>query len=244
MNALILAAGYGTRMREIAGDLPKPLLPVGGQAVIDYLLDQLATLDDLEGIFVITNDLHHEQFAEWAPCAGCTGLRLLNDGTRANEDRLGAIGDLQFAIEQAQLDDDLLVAGGDNIFRFRIAQLVDFFHAKAADVIAVLRERRHERLGRSSTLRLDDAGRVTAFAEKAPEPLSDLICPPLYVFRRETLPLVKGYLDGGHSADAPGHFIEWLHRQTTVCGLLMPDGRYDIGSPESYREACEALGDP
>lgn len=243
MKALILAAGYGTRMREIAGGLPKPLLPVGGQPVIDYLFDQLATIDALDQAIVVTNALYHEQFAQWASCACCAGIRLLNDGTRSNEERLGAIGDLQFAIEAAGLDDDLLVAGGDNIFRFRIALLVDFAREKGADAIAVLRESRHERLGRSSTLRLDETGRVIAFAEKAPEPLSDLICPPLYVFGRETLPRVRQYLDGGHSPDAPGHFIEWLYRKTPVFGLLMPDGRYDIGSPESYREACDALGD-
>jgi glucose-1-phosphate thymidylyltransferase len=243
MKALVLAAGYGTRMQHVAGGLPKPLLPVGGQPVIDYLFDQLATLDGLTGAVVVTNDLHYEHFARWSQCSCCTGIRVLNDGTRSNEERRGAIGDLQFAIESDGLDEDLLVAGGDNIFRFRIAELVAFFYEKGADTIAVLQEGRTERLGRSSTLRLDATGRVTAFAEKAAEPLSDLICPPLYIFRRETLPLVREYLDGGYAPDAPGHFIEWLHRRAPVYGLLMPDGRYDIGSPESYREACEALGD-
>ncbi|MBM3476558.1 MAG: nucleotidyltransferase family protein [Armatimonadetes bacterium] len=243
MKALILAAGYGTRMQALIGDCAKPLLPVGGQPVIDYLFDQLATIDGLEGVVVVTNALHQEQFAKWSACTCCEGVQLLSDGSRSNDERLGAIGDLQFAVEAAALDDDLLVAGGDNIFRFQIGLLVDFFHEKQADAIAVVREKRPERLGRSSTLRLNDEGRVIAFAEKASEPLSNLICPPLYLFRRETLPLVKRYLDGGYSPDAPGHFIEWLYRQTPVYGMLMPDGRYDIGSPESYREACQALGD-
>ena len=243
MKALILAAGYGTRMQALIGDCAKPLLPVGGQPVIDYLFDQLATIDELEEVVVVTNALHQGQFAKWSACTCCEGVQLLSDGTRSNDERLGAIGDLQFAIEKAELDGDLLVAGGDNIFRFQIALLVELFHEKQADAIAVLREKRPERLGRSSTLRLNSEGRVVAFAEKASEPLSNLICPPLYIFRRETLPLVKRYLDGGNSPDAPGHFIEWLHRQTPVYGMLMPDGRYDIGSPESYREACQALGD-
>ncbi|MBM3499249.1 MAG: nucleotidyltransferase family protein [Armatimonadetes bacterium] len=243
MKALVLAAGYGTRMQHVGGGLPKPLLPVGGQPVIDYLFDQLAALDGLDEALVVTNDLHYEQFAQWSSCACCTGIRLLNDGTRCNEERRGAVGDLQFAIESAALDDDLLVAGGDNIFRFQIASLVTFFREKGADVIAVLHESRPERLVRSSTLRLDEVGRVTAFAEKAPTPLSDLICPPLYIFRRETLPRVQEYLTTGGSSDAPGHFIEWLHRETTVYGFLAPEGRFDIGSPESYREACELLGD-
>jgi glucose-1-phosphate thymidylyltransferase len=151
---------------------------------------------------------------------------------------------MQFALREARLEGvDLLVAGADNIFRFAIGSLVDFFHERRADAVAVVREGRPERLTRSSTLRLDGDGRVVAFAEKAPEPLSDLTCPPLYVFRQETLPLIGDYLAAGHPPDAPGHFIAWLHQRVPVYGLLMPAGRLDIGSPESYREACEALAD-
>jgi len=192
-------------------------------------------VDGLEGAVVVTNALYYPQFARWSQSVACGPVGVVNDGTSSNEERLGAIGDLQLAIEQAGLDDDLLVAGGDNIFRFCVASLADFFREKQADAIAVLREPREERLGRSSTLRLAEDGRVLAFAEKAPTPLSDLICPPLYIFRRETLPLVGQYLATGHPPDAPGHFIEWLHKQTPVYGMLMPGVRYDIGSPESYR---------
>jgi len=243
MNALVLAAGYGTRMASVARELPKPLLPVGGQPVVEYLFDQLATIDGLARAILVTNNLHYDQFVQWARSGCCQRPEVLRDGTWSNDERLGAIGDLQFAIERAHIDDDLLVAGADNIFRFRIDSLVEFFLEKRADVIAVVRETRLDRLSRSSTLRLNKQGRVTAFAEKAADPLSNLICPPLYLFRRQTLPLVKQYLDAGQPPDAPGHFIEWLHRQVPVYGRLMPKGRHDIGSPETYREACEALGE-
>lgn len=243
MNALVLAAGYGTRIREVAGNLPKPLLPVGGQTVLDYLFDQFATIDELDRIVIVTNDLYFAQFKEWSAGLCCTNVEVLNDGTRCNEERRGAIGDMQFAIEKAHLDDDLLVSGGDNIFRFQIGLLVDHFRKKRADVVAVIRETRPECLARSSTLRLDEEGRVVNFVEKGAIPLSDLTCPPLYIFRRQTLSLVAKYLEGGHSPDAPGSFLEWLHRRVPVYGMLMPGGRYDIGNPESYREACRALSD-
>ncbi|MGQ9729834.1 MAG: nucleotidyltransferase family protein [Candidatus Zipacnadales bacterium] len=244
MNALALAAGYGTRMASVAKGRPKPLLEVGGQAVIEYLFDQLSTLNEVHRTVVITNDLYITQFLQWSESIGCSDVEIISDGTRSNEERLGAIGDLEFAIRRAGLEnDDLLVAGADNIFRFPLQLLVDYFEEKCADVIAVVRESHRERLQHTSTLRLAPDGRVIAFAEKAPQPLSELICPPLYILRRQTLPLVKRYLNTGGSADAPGHFIAWLHRQVPVYGKLMPEGRHDIGNPETYQEARKALED-
>jgi glucose-1-phosphate thymidylyltransferase len=241
MTALILAAGYGTRMRSVHPNLPKPLLPVAGRPVIDYLLDQLTAIPALGRLVLVTNALFHGLFVEWARARGLDDLRILSDGTRSNEERLGAIGDLQFALEAAAISDDLLVAGADNIFRFELRLLVDYFAERQADVIAVIRERDPERLARTSTLRLDGTGRVTDFVEKAAQPISDLVCPPLYLFRADTLPLVAEYLVGRNPPDAPGNFIAWLHTRRPVYGRVMPAGRHDIGSPETYREAQDAL---
>jgi glucose-1-phosphate thymidylyltransferase len=241
MNALILAAGYGTRMKSVSAGTPKPLLQIAGRAVIDYLLDQLKPIRQIDRMVLVTNDLFHGRFVAWARERGLNGIEILNDGTRCNEERLGAIGDLQFSIEQASMDDDLLVAGADNIFRFDVSLLVEFFLESGSDVIAVVRETDRSRLAKTSTLKLDEDGRVVEFVEKAPEPISDLICPPLYIFRQDTLALVRQYLDAGGPPDAPGHLIAWLHKQRPVYGRLMPRGRHDIGSPETYREAREAI---
>lgn len=241
MTALILAAGYGTRMEAISATTPKPLLPVGGRPVIDYLLDQLTTIDEIGRIVLVTNARFCDQFVAWAGARGVRGLEILDDGTQSNEQRLGAIGDLQFAVEKASIEDDLLVTGADNIFRFEVSRLVGFFLERQSDAIAVVREADHSRLAKTSTLRLDGAKRVVDFVEKAPEPISDLICPPLYIFRRDTLPLVRQYLGAGGSPDAPGSFIAWLHKQRPVYGKVMRHGRHDIGDPETYREAREAF---
>jgi len=243
VTGIILAAGYGTRMRAVSATVPKPLLPVGHRVVIDYLMEQLAAIREVGRLVLVTNALYHEQFAEWARARGLSGLEILNDGTRSNEERLGAIGDLRFAIDRAGIDDDALVAGADNIFRFEVGLLVEFSAEKQADVIAVVREGDPARLKRTSTLRLAEDGRVLEFVEKAPEPISDLLCPPLYAFRRETLGLVGEYLAEGNSPDAPGHFIAWLYTRRPVYGRIMPAGRHDIGSPETYREAQEAAGE-
>ena len=241
MTVLILAAGYGTRMAEVTGGRAKPLVDVGGQAVLDYLLDQLSMIEGLDRILLITNELYREQFEDWSKCTCCQPISILSDGTRSNEERLGAIGDLWFAIETAGIDDDVLITGADNIFRFPVGLLVEFFQERDADCIAVVREPDPERLKRTSTLLLDDDSRVVDFVEKAAQPLSDLICPPLYALKGETLPLVADYLDAGNNADAPGNFIAWLHKEKPVYGKIMPEGRLDIGNPESYREAQDAL---
>jgi glucose-1-phosphate thymidylyltransferase len=242
MTGVILAAGYGTRMWAVTATVPKPLLPVGNRVVLDYLIEQLAEIREVRRLVLVTNALYHEQFAEWARSRGRGALEILNDGTRSNEKRLGAVGDLRFAIDGARLDDDLLVAGADNIFRFEVRSLVDFFTERQANVIAVVRETDPRRLRQTSTLRLGEDDRVVEFVEKAPEPISDLVCPPLYGFRRATLGLVERYLAEGGSADAPGHFIAWLYTRRPVYGRVMPAGRLDIGSPETYREAQEAVG--
>jgi glucose-1-phosphate thymidylyltransferase len=241
MTGLILAAGYGTRMRAVSAATPKPLLPVAGRPVIDYLVDQLLPLEAISRLVLVTNDLHYTQFAQWAERRGLADLLVISDGTRSNEERLGAIGDLQWAVERAGIDDHLLVAGADNIFRFEVGLLVEFFVEKRADVIAVVREPDPKRLAQTSTLKLDAGGRVTEFVEKAPEPISDLVGPPLYILHRETLPLIGQYLGEGNSPDAPGHFVAWLHTRRPVYGRVMPAGRHDIGSPETYREAQDAM---
>ena len=208
------------------------------------LFDQLGVVDSIARTIVVTNGLFHDQFKEWSQCTCCLGVEILNDGTRSNDERLGAIGDMRFAIEAASLaGEDLLVAGADNIFRFPVRMLVEFFDERGADAISIVREPDPERLKRTSTLLLDDEDRIVDFAEKAPEPLSDMVCPPLYAFKADTLPLISEYLDAGHDPDAPGNFIAWLYQQKPVYGKLMPQGRHDIGSPESYREAQDAMED-
>ncbi len=241
MTGIILAAGYGTRMRAVSATVPKSLLPVGDRLVIDYLMAQLAEISELRRLALVTNALYYGQFVEWARGRGLGELEIVNDGTRSNEERLGAIGDLQFALEKGGIDDNVLVAGGDSIFRFEVRLLVEYFVERQADVVAVVREADAARRRHTSTLKLDESGRVVEFVEKAPQPISDLICPPLYVFQRDTLPLIQQYLAERNAPDAPGHFIAWLHTRRPVYGRVMAAGRHDIGSPETYREAQDAV---
>jgi glucose-1-phosphate thymidylyltransferase len=115
VKALVLAAGYATRLYPLTETVAKPLLPVGGRPMIDHLLDRIREVDDVDAVHVVTNHKFADSFHRWAEGHETTGIAIdvHDDGTTSEEDRLGAIGDIRFVVEQAELDgDDLLVVSG------------------------------------------------------------------------------------------------------------------------------------
>ncbi len=254
MNALLLAAGYATRLYPLTRDTPKPLLPVAGRPIADYMVEQLAAIPEIERVLVVTNARFAPHFQRWA--AGQSTryrVEVVDDGTTTNETRLGAIGDVAFTLRRhPELGaDPLFVLGGDNLVDFRLADLVGAYQerngalpaspappASPAALIALVRESDPAQLRRSGVVTLDGSGRVTGFVEKPASPPSDLTCPPFYVFPPEALALFPPYVRAGESADAPGSFIAWLHRRFPVYGHVFGAPRYDVGTPESYAAAC------
>lgn len=242
MKAIILAAGYATRMYPLTKDRPKALLPIGKQAMLDYLMEQIATIDEIDEAYIVTNSRFYAQFVEWARQAAARYPRIrldvLDDGTDSNENRLGAVGDMRFVIDRRQVDDDLLVAASDNFFTFPLTNMVDDFRARGRDTLLGKHLGWVEDLKRFAVATLDEDRRVLALVEKPKEPPTDVGIYALYLYRRDTVPLIRDYLDQGNPPDAPGHFPEWLYRQREV-GVYLFDGEcIDIGTPEAYREIC------
>ncbi len=239
MRALILAAGYATRLYPLTLDRPKPLLPVGGRAIIDYLVEDLETLPDLSAIAVVTNHRFAGQFVQWAAGRQCrVPLEVLDDGTLTAEDRLGAIGDAEWVIRRQGIRETLLVLAADNLLPFRLADFVAFATQKGTDCISCYSLADGERLRRTGIIGRDAAGRVTRFEEKPPEPWSDLAVPPVYLYLPETLPLFAEYLSAGGNPDSPGRFVPWLIGRRPVHAYLFEGEPLDIGTVESYRAAC------
>jgi glucose-1-phosphate thymidylyltransferase len=237
MKALILAAGYGTRLYPLTRNKAKPLLPVAGKPIINYLLEQLERIDEIDHIYVVTNEKFSKAFAAWAAETPCVKpITSINDGTLSDDDKLGAIGDMQLVIEQQRIREPMLIVGGDNIFTFDFRELVAFYNAHGS-CVGLYELDNLEAIKRYNETVLDKRGRITSFREKPPDPKSKLFAVCLYCYTAGDVARVKQYLDAGNNPDAPGHYVAWLHKQTAVYGFAFPGQWFDIGNLEAYEEA-------
>lgn len=254
MQAIILAAGYATRLKDRAQGRAKALLPIGEKPIINFIVDDLAKVEDMTTIHVVSNHRFIDQFEQWReqamrkPEYAHIDIRVWDDGTTSNEDRLGAIGDMQFTIEKAGIDDDLFVAAGDQFFTFQLSELVDAFRSSGQDTICATHFTDYELLRRFAVALLDERGTVIEMEEKPAQPKTDLGVYALYVYRRDTVPLIRRYLELGQPKDAPGHFPSWLcapdnEQRKPVHAFLFKGECVDIGTPESYDDAVRRFGE-
>lgn len=238
MNALVLAAGYGTRLHSLALECPKPLLPVGGRPILERLLARIEDMPSIRRLAVVTNAKFFPRFEAWASgYATRLPIELIDDGTTRNEDRLGALADAALAVERLSLEGDLLLAAGDNVFSFSFGALERFFLEKGTDVATAYEQPDRERLRRTGVARLADDGRILEFREKPAEPTSAWAVPPLYILRAETVGDLDRHVREGRPSDSPGQFLEVLVARKPVHALRLDEAPDDIGSPESYAAA-------
>ncbi len=235
MKCLILAAGYATRLYPLTEKFPKPLLKVGDKTILDWLIDDIRSSGIVDEFAVVTNHRFAPIFREWAP----VGVTIVDDGTSTNETRLGAVKDIQFAIESLALDDDLLVIAGDNVLDFSLVKFIDYARTKGTSCIMRYFEPDEARLHKCGIVETDAEDRVLSMEEKPAQPRSHWCCPPFYYYTKADARLVARGIEAGCGTDAPGSYIAWLCTQTSVHAMEMPGSRYDIGNLESYRTVCE-----
>jgi len=239
MEALILAAGYATRLGELTANRAKPLLPIGPRPMIDYIFRQLADMAEIRRVSVVTNQKFADQFSDWAAGHGThKPLSVVNDRTTSDRDKLGAIGDIRLVLQRNAIDDDLLIVAGDNLFDFQLRDFVDFFEAHGTS-IGLYDTGDLELMKQYSTVELDHrTQRIEDFVEKPPAPKSTLAATAIYLWRREHLPLVDRYAAEVGNMDAPGYYHQWLTKQVDVFGFRIPGEWRDIGNREQYDTAC------
>ena len=235
MKCLILAAGYATRLYPLTENFPKPLLKVGDKTILDWLIDDIDSSALVDEYIVMSNHKFAPHFEEWAK-AKEQKITIVDDGTSSNETRLGAVKDIQFAIEQLNLDDDMLVIAGDNVLDFSLTKFITY--AKAKDTSCIMRyyEADDIRLTKSGIVCIDENDKILDMAEKPSAPKSHWCCPPFYYYTKADARLVQKGIDSGCGTDAPGSYIAWLCTQTPVHAMEMLGKRYDIGNLESYEK--------
>lgn len=238
MEALVLAAGYGTRLYPITRDTPKPMLEVGGRPMIEHVLARLREIDAIDGVTVVTNDKFYGRFREWARESNWPWpITVLNDGTTEDGDRRGAIGDVQFSIDEGDINDDLMVVAGDNLVDFSLRGMVETFRETGENVIGVLRFDDESKLSKYGIVETDGTGRVVDFREKPDDPPSNLVAMGMYLFPRRKLDLIQRYLDEGGNPDEPGWYVTWLVENDVVYAHAFDGEWFDIGDKDSLERA-------
>lgn len=236
MKAILLGAGYATRLYPLTKDRAKPLLEVAGKTITDHIVEKIVQVPEVDEIIIVTNNKFAHQFEDWVEQANYDiKFTVVNDGTLSNDTRLGAIGDIQFVIEQENITDDLMILAGDNLFEFSLAEFVKFSKDIETDAIAMYEEDNMAQLHRSGVAEVEkDTRRIIGFEEKPEAPKSNLSVPVFYVLKSQTLPLIKQYLNDGLNPDAPGNFIPYLLQHKDTYAFIFDGKRYDIGTLESY----------
>lgn len=238
-----MAAGYATRLYPLTIAQPKSLLPIGGLSIIDYIVRKIEKLKSIEEIIVITNQKFYQHFEKWSKeVRGKTkraALRIISDGTTSEENKLGAIRDIDFVISNyLGKNEDILVVAGDNLFEQSLSEFLKFSLTKSpASTIGLHRINDISLAKHYGCVEVDRYSKITCFEEKSSNPLSVLAAMCLYCLSSKHLEMINEYIKGGNNLDAPGHFISWLADKDSVYGFEFKGKWYDIGDRVSYESA-------
>ncbi|WP_294720889.1 nucleotidyltransferase family protein [Prevotella sp.] len=243
MKNIVIAAGYATRLGELTKNFPKPLLKIGENTILGRMLDDIDKIPEIDEHIIITNHKFAGIFEEWASGQKYTKpVTIVDDGTETNDTRLGAVCDLLFAIDKLKIDDDMLVVAADNILFFSFQEFVDFAKAKGTSCIMCHEQPSIEKLQRTGVIVLDDNDKVLNMEEKPQEPKSHWAVPPFYIYLKKDLEKVRHSVENGCGKDAPGNLAHYMVEQVEMHAWKMTAGRFDIGSLDTYKEACEKFG--
>ena len=243
MKNIVIAAGYATRLGELTKNFPKPLLKIGENTILGRMLDDIDKIPEIDEHIIITNHKFAGIFEEWASKQGyMKPVTIVDDGTETNDTRLGAVCDLLFAMDKLKIDDDMLVVAADNILFFSFQEFVDFAKTKGTSCIMCHEQPSIEKLQRTGVIVLDDNDKVLNMEEKPQEPKSHWAVPPFYIYLKKDLDKVRHSVENGCGKDAPGNLAHYMVEQVEMHAWKMTAGRFDIGSLDTYKEACEKFG--
>ena len=248
MKLIVLAAGYATRLYPLTLNQPKPLLPVAGKPMMEHVLDNLMPIDEIDEIYIVTNAKFVRHFSAWAD-EYKTGhklrpIRIIDDGSTDDSNKLGAIGDTNLVIEEARIDQDIIVVGGDNLFSQSLERFGDYCRERQAPVTGVYDVGDLNEIKKYNAIEIDHDDRITFFEEKPAAPKSTLTGIALYYYPQSVLPLIKQYIAEGNNPDQPGRLVQWLYPRTPFYVWRIPGIWFDVGSKETLEEANRRFSQP
>lgn len=237
MKCVILAAGYATRMYPLTENFPKPLLEIKGRTIMDRLLDDIETIEAVDECVVVTNHRFISHFEQWVKEQNRRfNITVLDDGSTENDNRLGAVKDLDFAISECDIDDDVLVLAGDNLLEFSLKGYAQFFEKKQHSSIMYYYEPEIDRLKRTGVIEIDESGKVLSMAEKPAEPATHYAVPPFYIYAKEDLHYISEAVASGVNVDAPGNLLSKMCELCEIYAYEMPGKRVDVGCLADYEK--------
>ncbi|MBI4017081.1 MAG: nucleotidyltransferase family protein [Candidatus Aenigmarchaeota archaeon] len=240
MKAIIPAAGYATRLYPLTENMPKALLPVGGRPMLSRIVDKINEITEVDEIVIVSNDRFASHFTKWAQTAMTDkNIHVINDGTKSDNDRLGTIGDIALAVQAKNINENLLIVGGDNLFEFSITDFVDFARKNNSSALAVFDIKNLPLASQFGVVTLDTSQKIVNFIEKPTQPRSSLVATLCYFLKKEDVALIGQYLKEGNKPDRAGDFIAWLHKKSPVYGFSFSGNWFDIGTPEQYENVCK-----
>ena len=239
MKCLVLAAGYATRLYPLTKDTPKPLLEISGKPLLEHILLKVEEIKDIDEIYIVTNDKFYQNFLEWNNnFKSNIKIKIINDNTKSNDDRLGAIGDINFTIKNESINDDLLIVAGDNLFEFNLTNLHDFFKSKNSSVVALYdiinKDIAANKLG---VVSLDHNNTIIELQEKPAQPKTSIISTACYIIHKNHIELFEKCLEDKNKPDNIGEFISWISSKQKVYGKIFSEAWFDIGSLDQLEKA-------
>jgi len=244
MKAIILAAGYATRLYPLTLNMPKALLPINNKPIINYIIEEIETINVVDEIIVISNHKFADNFNEWAnSLESSKKISVIDDGTSTEETRLGAIGDILYTLNTKNIDDEILVIAGDNFFTYKLKDYYDFYRKKDKDCVCVKEFNNPDMLRQFGVAVLNEDNKVLNIEEKPQQPKANTAVYATYMYKKDTIPMFKQYIEEGNKPDAPGYFIEWLYKKKDVYAYTFDGECYDIGTPQSYEDVCRLYAD-
>jgi glucose-1-phosphate thymidylyltransferase len=248
MKLIILAAGYATRLYPLTLNQPKPLLPVAGKPMLEYVLDNIAGIRAIDHAYIVTNEKFASHFEGWAETYRRPnlhfGFTIVNDHSTDEANKLGAIGDLHLVMTKHEIDDDVIVVGGDNLFSNDLAAFGVYCKQKNSPVTAVYDVGDLEEIKKYNAIEIDQEDRILFFEEKPKVPKSTLTGIALYFYPQTSLPLIRKYIEEGNNPDQPGRLVQWLYPRVPFYTWKVPGVWFDIGSIETLEEANRTFAAP